>query len=132
MLGYRLHYLDCDDRVLAFEEIEAPGDRDALQAARAKARRVHNGPWDLWIGNRCVHRAAHDTDPWSLARRRPDPEPMSGLSSRRSIWAGAEPPLDEVMQDYAVRALMAADRIEAEDVFAACRGRAPLNLRGAH
>jgi hypothetical protein len=123
MPAYRLHYLDFDDRILAFEEIDARADDDALDIAYAKASWVYIGPWKLWRHDRCVF-IHHTVDQARSLKRIGDeasasPEP----AVRNSIWTGIEPSLIEALQDCTVRALMRADRVTPEDVMEACAGQ---------
>lgn len=51
---YRLYFMNrFSGHIERFEEIEAPGDRDACDLA---ARHVGEEPLELWCGHRKVHR----------------------------------------------------------------------------
>jgi hypothetical protein len=58
MLQYRIYCLDDEGRFRKVEEVEASGDADALERARALG---HSGECEVWRGSRLVGRIEPQT-----------------------------------------------------------------------
>jgi hypothetical protein len=58
---YRCHFLDAEDNIEAFEEIEAGSLTDAIARAEVMLKqRPHHYAVEIWAGNRWVFRATRD------------------------------------------------------------------------
>jgi hypothetical protein len=58
---YRCHFLNAEDNIEAFEEIEAGSLADAIARAEVMLnRRPHHCAVEIWAGNRWIFRATRD------------------------------------------------------------------------
>jgi hypothetical protein len=58
---YRCHFLDAEDNIEAFEDIEAVSLADAIARAEMMLnQRRHHCAVEIWAGNRWVFRATRD------------------------------------------------------------------------